>query len=458
MDVEPPPGLPIETENGLLKVAMVALVAGAAVGVVGAAFRASLNEADRFRNVVIAAAHVTPVSGFLLVVSVCGAATLVAAWLVRRFAKYASGSGIPHVEAVLRDQLPPAPLGIAPVKFAGGVLAIGAGLALGREGPTVQMGASIAFRIGRVLRLPGRDCRALLAAGAGAGLATAFNAPGAGALFVLEELIQKFERRTAIVCLATSATAIAVARTLLGDTLDFRVVPVPHVGAEARPLFFVLGAVLGLVAVAYNRTLLTTIAAIERLRLPVEARAGLIGAGVGALAWFYPGIVGGGDAITQAALIGGQSLLAVALIFCVRFGLGAISYAAATPGGLFAPLLVLGAQSGLLFGAACHWAIPSLETPNESFALVGMAAFFAGVVRSPLTGIVLVVEMTGSSALLLDMLGACALALLVPTLLRDAPIYDSLRDGLMRHERRLKDGAVSMAATSASDGAPLRRA
>ncbi len=199
----------------------------------------------------------------------------------------------------------------------------------------------------------------------GAGLATAFDAPGAGALFVLEELIQKFERRTAIASLATSATAIAVARALLGDTLDFHVAPFPHVAVEAPPLFFLLGAVLGLVAVAYNRTLLATIAAVERLRLPVEARAGLIGAAVGALAWLYPGIVGGGGAITQAALIGGQSLSVVALIFCVRFGLGAISYAAGTPGGLFAPLLVLGAQSGLLFGAACHWAIPSLEAPTS---------------------------------------------------------------------------------------------
>jgi CIC family chloride channel protein len=124
------------------------------------------------------------------------------------------------------------------------------------------------------------------------------------------------------------------------------------------------------------------------------------------------------------------------LVFLFRFGLGAVSYAARTPGGLFAPLLVLGAQLGLLFGALCRLTFPGLDLPPEAFAVVAMAAFFTGVVRAPVTGIVLITEMTGSATLLLPMLGACFVAMLVPTLLGNAPIYDSLREQALPGEQR----------------------
>jgi CIC family chloride channel protein len=428
---------PREGGSSLLWLAALALVVGAATGLVGAAFRLSLVHADHLRDTLIAWAHGRVVLGFIFIVLACTVATLVAAWLVRRFAPQASGSGIPHAEAVLREELPPAPYGLVPVKFAGGILAIGSGLALGREGPSVQMGASIAVLVGRLCRLDWSDCRVLLAAGAGAGLATAFNAPIAGAVFVLEELVQKFEHRIALAALAASATAIAVARLFIGDAPDFDVATLNRPSVVAMPLFFVLGAVAGLLAIAYNRSLLATIALAERFgRLPVEARAGLIGAIVGILAWFAPELVGGGDPITQRALIGHEGFFLVLVAFLIRFALGALSYAAATPGGLFAPLLTLGAQSGLLFGTVCQRAFPSLAIEPQAFALIGMAALFTGVVRAPVTGIVLVTEMTANVTFLLPMLGACFVAMLMPMLLRNAPIYDSLREHTIRQERR----------------------
>jgi CIC family chloride channel protein len=432
-----------EGDGSLIILALLALVAGAAAGLVGGIFRLALEQADRLRNLLIGWAHGQGIAGLLFVVVSCGVATLIAAWLVRRFSPHAAGSGIPHVEAVLRAQLPPARYGLAPVKFVGGLLAIGSGLALGREGPSVQMGASLAILIGRVFRRGWPDCRVLLAAGAGAGLATAFNAPLAGAVFVLEELVQRYEHRIAIAALAASATAIAVARMLVGDGPDFHVGTLGNADAETRPLFFILGALAGLLAIAYNRTLLATMAAAERFgRLPVEARAGLIGAAVGGLAWFAPGLVGGGDDITQRTLAGADSLVFVSAVFVIRFGLGAVSYAAGTPGGLFAPLLVLGAQFGLLFGAACRMAFPGLNIQPEGFAVVGLAAFFTGVVRAPVTGIVLVTEMTANVSMLLPMLGACFAAMLLPTMLRDPPIYDSLREQTLQRERVLRDKKV----------------
>ncbi len=279
--------------RSLLGLVAAALVVGAVTGCVGANFRLLLEQADRLRDAVIAWAQGHGVLGFLIVVGTCAGATLLAAWMVRRFSPHASGSGIPHVEAVVHGQVPPAPFGLVPVKFIGGILAIGSGLALGREGPTVQMGAGIAVFTARICRLCWADARVLLAAGAGAGLATAFNAPIAGLAFILEELMHKFDRRVAVAALATLATAIPVARLFIGDTPDFQIVPLNTPSAVSAPLFLALGAVAGLLAVAYNRTLLAFIAASDRFaRLPIELRAGLIGASVGILAWFAPELVG----------------------------------------------------------------------------------------------------------------------------------------------------------------------
>ena len=173
-----------EGHGSLLVLALLALVVGAAARLVGAIFRLTLEQADRLRDSLIAWAHGEKLLGFLFVVATCATAALIAAWLVRRFSPHVSGSGIPQVEAMLNEEVPQAPFHLIWVKFCGGVLAIGSGLALGREGPSVQMGASVAHLVGKAFRREWPDCRVLLAAGAGAGLATAFNAPMAGAVFV----------------------------------------------------------------------------------------------------------------------------------------------------------------------------------------------------------------------------------------------------------------------------------
>jgi len=402
-------------------------------GLLGAVFRLLLDQADRLRDTLIAWAHGERLVGFLLVVAACAGATAVAAWLVRRFSPQAEGSGIPNVELVARGELPTPPYRLVPVKFLGGLLAIGSGLALGREGPSVQMGASTAHLLGKLFRRNEDECKTLLAAGAGAGLATAFNAPIGGAVFVLEELVRRFDTRTTVVTLGASAGAIAVARVLLGDAPDFHVEPLPYPGFGTVPIHLALGIVAGCAGVAYNRTILGTLAVADRLhRWPVELRAALVGAAIALLAWFAPGVVGGGDAITQRTLSGTETVAMLSVVFLIRFGLGPLSYAAGTPGGLFAPILVLGSQSGLLFGVLCHQWFPALAPHPTALAIVGMAAFFTAVVRAPLTGIVLVTEMTASFTLLLPMLSACFTAMLVPNLLRDAPIYDSLRERTLK--------------------------
>ena len=423
-----------------------ALLAGGASGLICAGFRLALIKADHFREAVIARAHVGGLVGFVLVTASAALAVASAAWLVRRFSPYASGSGIPQVEAALDEQLPPAPPHLILVKFFGGLLAIGSGLALGREGPSVQMGAVIAHIVGRMSGRGWQDRKALLAAGAGAGLAVAFNAPIAGAIFVFEELVRRFDTRIAIAALGASATAILVARLFLGDAPDFHVAitayatvatgPLAYAAAATWPLYVVLGALAGLFAVFYNRALLGAVSLADRLdRWPVQLQAGVIGAAVGIFAWFAPELVGGGDQITQQTLAGGATVTLIPLAFLLRFALGTISYAAATPGGLFAPMLVLGAQLGLFCGALCRTAFPDLGIEPTAFAVVGMAAFFTGVVQAPVTGIVLVIEMTAGFTTLLPMLGACFAAMLVPKLLHSAPIYESLRERAVRRQQ-----------------------
>ncbi len=427
--------------GGLLTLALLSLPVGAATGLVGALFRLTLDEADRWRGLAIAWAHglgdIAGVGGFLLIVAVGAAAAFVAAWMVRTLSPHASGSGIPHVEAVLNRDLKPASFLLLPVKFVGGVLAIGSGLALGREGPSVQMGASLGHMVGALFRRHWPDLRVLMAAGAGAGLATAFNAPFAGAIFVLEELVQRFEHRIAIAALGASAAAIAVARALLGVQPDFAVMPLDHVPALSLPLFVVMGAGLGVLAVGYNWLLLASLDMVAKLRqLRPEGRAALIGGAVATIAWVCPALVGGGENLSQAALAASPAVMnglaLLPLVFLLRAVLGAASYAAATPGGLFAPMLVLGAQAGLLFGVGCAALFPGFAIPPQAFAVVGMAAFFTGVVRAPLTGMVLITEMTTAFNLLLPMLAACFATMLLPTLMRDKPIYESLRERLLK--------------------------
>lgn len=423
----------LSIRSDLLALALLAGAAGAGAGLIGGLFRLALKQADHLRRAMPPLWHDEPRLGLILMIGGAASATALAAWLVRRLMPCAAGSGIPHVEAVIEGALAPAPLLLLPVKFGGGLLAIGAGLALGREGPCVQMGATLASFLGKSFGRNRADRGSLLAAGAGAGLAAAFNAPLAGAAFVLEELIQRFNVRDSVAALGASGSAIVVARLLTGSAPDFVVAAIADPAAGDNLLCFALGGVAGVLGVAYNRVLLGALALADRLtRWPLELRAAVIGAAVGALAWFAPDLAGGGDALTQQALDGAQPLAMIPFLYLLRLGLGAASYAAGAPGGLFAPLLVLGAQMGFLFGGLCH---PGLTDPSSqaiAFAVVGMAAFFTAVVRAPLTGVILVTEMTASSTLLLPMLAACFSAMAVATMLDEPPIYDALKQRTVR--------------------------
>jgi chloride channel protein, CIC family len=406
-----------------------ALVVGALTGAVGAGFRAALLQAQVARDALLAWAHGRGAWGVAVPVLAVAAATGLARWMVIRFAPHAAGSGIPQVESVVRSGEGTAPLSVLPVKFLGGLLAIGAGLALGREGPTVQMGASIGGALTRFFRLPPGDDRVLVAGGAGAGLATAFGAPIGGAVFILEEVLQRFHGRTTIAVLGATGAAVAVSDALIGNAPIFSVGAVPEPRGVTLFLFLGFGLVVGLAGVLYNRLLLAGLDLVDRIPgVPTVLVAAAIGTGVGLIAFVDPRLVGGGEPLIQSILSGTPPGFALLVAFAaVRFVLGPASYATMTPGGLFAPLLLLGSLLGAIAAHLLQPVFPGLVPDGTGFAIAGAVALFTASVRAPVTGVTLLVEMTGASTLLMPMLAAACGAFVGASLMGSAPIYESLR-------------------------------
>ncbi len=405
-----------------------ATLVGALAGLVAAAFRLTLEAADRARDGLFRAAHALPGPwGLLLVIAVCGTCAGAALWLVRRFAPETSGSGIPHLKSVLHRLRGMSWRRVLLVKFASGTLGIGSGLALGREGPTVQMGGAVGQMVSGWLASSARERHILIAAGAGAGLAAAFNAPLAGVIFVLEELRRDFAPGALTGAFVASVTADVVVRLLSGQSPVFHVTNPPVPPLASLPLFLILGAVAGLLGILFNRTLLASLRLFERTsRWPLGLPAALVGVAVAIVGWFAPEALGGGGPLVQDTLGGRMGVQALLVLLLLRFGMTMASYGTGAAGGIFAPLLVLGAQAGLLVGLLGQTAFPSAAGYGTSFAVVGMAALFTAIVRAPLTGIVLILEMTSSYPLMLPLLAACFTAYALADLLHDRPIYEAL--------------------------------
>jgi CIC family chloride channel protein len=293
------------------------------------------------------------------------------------------------------------------------------------------MGAAIGAEAARRARLPDSDVRMLQTAVGGAGLAVAFNAPIGGILFTLEEVTKSFRLRTVLATLLAAATAVGCSRLVTGNHPDFQVEPIASPGLSWLPLFVVFGLLTGCVGVLYNRLVLGCLDRVRSVpRIPTVAKAALIGALIGLVTFIDPLTTGGGDTLNQMLLGGnGMALSAIAGLLALRFIAGPVSYAAAVPGGLFAPLLAIGTLWGVLFVDGLDAVVPTdLTSMAIPMAIVGMAAFFGATVRAPLTGIVIVIEMTATTSVAVPMLAATAASVLVAELLRSAPIYDSLRE------------------------------
>jgi chloride channel protein, CIC family len=411
-----------------------ALVIGLVAGVIASAFRRALQWSELHR---IAWLHRLPGAESLAVALAVGAlGSGIGLWLVRRFAPEAAGSGIPHLKSVVLGEKELHWKRVLPVKFFAGLFGIGGGLALGREGPTIQMGGATGLMVSSWFRVRGGqgERKALISAGAGAGLAAAFNAPLAGVIFVLEELHGSFTPVIFVAAFLASVTADVVCRILTGNTPVFGLHGMPAPSLSSLPVALVLGILAGFGGILFNRCLLRSLDLFDRLRTwPPFAVGALAGGILGLAAWIYPEVSGSGAVLADQAFSGGIAIRWLLVLLAARFLLTMVSYGSGAAGGIFAPLLVLGALGGLGVGMIAHAAAPAWVAYPEVFAVLGMGALLTSIVRAPLTGIVLMIELTGSYDFMLPLLVSCFAAYGVAEALNDAPIYEALRERSAGH-------------------------
>jgi CIC family chloride channel protein len=430
-----------------------ALIIGLVAGLISSAFREGLQWLEVNRITLLQRLPLMSSLGVALLVGGLGGG--IGLWLVRRFAPEVAGSGIPHIKAVVLGETQLRWWRVLSVKFLAGLASIGSGLALGREGPTIQIGGATGLMVSKWFRVKHGEGerKALISAGAGAGLAAAFNAPLAGLIFVMEELHGSFTPVIFVAAFLASVTADVVCRILTGETPVFALRGLPVPSLNALPVALVVGIVAGVGGVVFNRCLLLSLDGFDRLKRWPPFWVGVVsGLFVGLAAWIYPEVSGSGAILAQNALSGEIAIRWVLVLVAARFILTMVSYGSGAAGGIFAPLLVIGALGGLAVGSAAHIVFPSWAGHPEVFAVLGMGAFLTATVRAPLTGIVLMVELTGKYDYMLPLLVSCFAAYGIAEAMLSPPIYESLRE---RMKHRIEDTSPKSKAAVSETSIPL---
>ncbi|MCB5311449.1 H(+)/Cl(-) exchange transporter ClcA [Yersinia intermedia] len=372
---------------------------------------------------------------------------MVGYFLVRRFAPEAGGSGIPEIEGAMEEMRPVRWWRVIPVKFIGGLGTLGAGMVLGREGPMVQMGGNSGRMVVDIFRLRSPEARhSLLATGAAAGLSAAFNAPLAGILFVIEEMRSQF--RYSLVSIKAVfvgvITSTIVYRYFNGEHAVIDVGKMSEVPLDTLWLYLVLGIIFGAIGVMFNALIFRTQDMFMRFHggdwRKLVLIGGLLGGMCGLLALIHGEAVGGGFALIPIAAAGNFSIGMLLFIFIARVITTLLCFGSGAPGGIFAPMLALGTILGTAFGLSCAHFFPQYGIEAGTFAIAGMGALFAASVRAPLTGIVLVLEMTDNYQLILPMIVTCLGATLIAQFMGGKPLYSAI---LARTLQRQEQAASS---------------
>ena len=404
------------------------IIVGLLVGIVISLFRFSLSQLDILRNFLIDPANGDSRLKWAGIGLLALFAVLVSLFVYKE--PYISGSGIPQVKGELMGKIKTNWLRVLLLKFFGGIMAISSGLALGREGPSIQLGAMVGKGFSRLSGRLKTEEKLLISAGAGAGLAAAFGAPLAGLVFVLEELRKDFDPKVLLSTMAASATAEYVASFVFG--LD----PVFAVFAFSKPtlqdywMILILGVVLGVIGVLYNKAIAISQDLQSKIR-PAWLKALIAALVVISLACVYPIALGSGHSLVEETGFGLNTAGTIGLLLLVRFFYSVYSFGTGAPGGIFLPLLVLGALAGGLFTTVVS-PLTGLPTGNEAFyVILGMAGMFSAIVRAPLTGIILISEMTGTLSSLLPLSLVALISFITAEALGGEPVYDQLLNRIL---------------------------
>jgi CIC family chloride channel protein len=408
------------------------LVIGVVCGLVAVGFHLAIRFAEQY---LIDLAMVAPgYSWIWLTILVPFAGGLVCGWLLENVVPDARGSGIPQVKVAYVIKGGKMPFRVAVGKFFIGALQIGSGASLGREGPTVQICAGIAALFGRFAALSRKNLARLLPVGAAAGIAAAFNAPIAAVTFTIEEIVGDLDQTILSGVVVAAALAAVVERSVLGEHPVFNV-PVDYGLHHPSSLFFyaLLGMAASVVSVIFTDSLLFLRKKFQTLKIiPVWMRPSIGGAVTGILAvlallWFKTaGITGGGYETLSEGLSGKLAVQVMLALCAMKLVATVFSYSSGGAGGIFAPSLFIGAMLGGAFGFLDIEVLKHGNNELGAFALVGMGACFAGIVRAPITSVIIIFEMTGAYSLILPLMLASAISYILAHRFRPTPVYEAL--------------------------------
>lgn len=402
-----------------------------------------------------------------LVVPVVG--SLIMGYLLFRYFPDARGSGVPQTKAALYAREGRITAATAFGKFFCTSATLASGIPLGREGPTVQVGAGIASVLGRALGLRPEKVKALLPVASAAAIAAAFNTPLAAVLFALEEIVGDLHAPVLGSVVLASATSWGVLRLLLGNNPLFHVPQYELVNPWELAIYAVLGVAGGVVSVAFTKLLLglrQRFLKFSRKTLPFQPVVG--GVIVGIMGWFVPQVLGVGYDHVGTVLNGGLALKLMLLLLALKLVAVATCYASGNAGGIFGPSLFLGAMLGGAVGAIAHNFFPSHVATQGAYALVGMGTAFAGIVRAPMTSVVMIFEITRDYAVIVPLMISNLISFFISSRLQRQPIYEALarQDGIhlptMESRQQLSDRRVALVLRPATvvlgAAAPVRSA
>ena len=325
--------------------------------------------------------------------------------LIHRFAPEAKGHGVPEVMTALATRGGRIRPRVVAVKVLASSMTIGFGGAAGREGPMVQIGSAIGSAIGQWAKLTTKNVRTLVACGAAAGVAATFNAPIAGAIFSMEVLMGRIHTDFLLVLL-TSLSSCMVARHYLGNYPAFSAPPYELKSNAELPLYFFMGVVLGLAAVAYVRLLYKSEDLFGNWKFPEYLKPAVGGLMVGLVLRYYPQVYGTGFPAMESALWTRFSVETLLILFVMGMLSNIATLGSGGSGGVFAPSLYMGAMLGGAFGAIAHSMFPDATGTSGAYAMVGMAAFFAAAAKAPATSILILFEMTNDYRIMLPVMAA----------------------------------------------------
>lgn len=422
-----------------LKLLFEGILIGLLSGILVVMFRLLLEKAELLREKLYALMHVTSplltVMWFIALVLI----SYILSFIVRK-EPMAGGSGIPQVKGILMGKLKMNWLRVIIGKFIGGVMAIGAGLSLGREGPSVQLGAAVGQGVSRLLGRLRIEEKYLITCGSSAGLAAAFNAPLAGAIFALEELHKNFSPVVLTSAVAASLTADLVTQQFFGQKpiFDFSILPTLPI----KYYFYLisLGVIIGILGVVFNWFLIRTLQIYSKLTwLPDQLKPAIPLLAGGILGFVLPEALGGGNNLINALGQVRYSLLMLVLLLVVKFLFTMVSYGSGVPGGIFLPMLVIGALAGDIYGNVVVQYLHMNPQYIGNFVVFAMAAYFTSVVKAPVTGSILIMEMTGSFSHLFALVTVSMTAYIVSDVLKSKPVYDILLERSLKRRKMAVD-------------------